>query len=68
MEVENNEKIKKERRGPISSLTISNIPRSVHNKIVDYQMKITGERRRPFTVKQAYVEFLKEATKTAALV
>lgn len=67
MEVESTEKIKKERRGAISSLTISNIPRSVHSKIVEYQLKISGERRKYYTVKQAYVEFLKEAAKTVTV-
>lgn len=63
MEVENSEKVKKERKGPIKSLSLANVPRSVHNVMTDYQKKIIGERRKFFTVKQAYVEFLKEHTK-----
>lgn len=67
MDSENSEKIKKRRKGPIKGLTLRNIPRTVHNKIGDYQLKIGGERGRFFDIKEAYVEFLKEATKTVAI-
>lgn len=67
METENKEKIKKSRKGPIKGLTLNNIPRSVHKKIGDYQLKIGGERGRFYDIKEAYVEFLKEHTKNLAL-
>jgi ABC-type sulfate transport system substrate-binding protein len=38
------------------------VPRDVHKKILSYKNKITGLKDRDFTVKQAYVEFLKEMT------
>lgn len=67
MEVENSEKVKKEHKGPIKSLTLNDIPRSVHKKMGDYQTKITGDRRKKYTIKQAYVEYLKETIKTAII-
>lgn len=67
MEVENSEKIKKDRKGPIKSLTLNDIPRSVHKFIGGYQTKLIGDRRKKYTIKQAYVEYLKEVTKTAVI-
>lgn len=67
MEAENSEKIKKERKGPIKSLTLNDIPRPVHRFLGEYQKKITGDRRKKYTIKQAYVEYLKETTKTAII-
>lgn len=50
------------KKGPVT-MYLEDVPRSVHNKILSYKQKITGERMKDFTVKQAYVEFLKEKTK-----
>jgi hypothetical protein len=51
--------VKKANHGPVS-MYLENIPRAVHNKILRYKNRITGERNKAFTVKQAYVEFLKD--------
>ena len=44
------------------SMTLTNIPRSVHNKIKSYKRKVNAERRADYNIKEAYVEFLKEKT------
>lgn len=44
-------------------MTVSEIPTSVHNKIKEYRTKINYERKRTFSLKAAYREFLIEKTK-----
>jgi hypothetical protein len=45
------------------SMSLNDIPASVHKKILQYRNAITGQRNRTFSVKEAYVEFLKQHTK-----
>lgn len=51
------------RKGPVT-LTLTDIPRSVHNRILKYRRKLNSERQKDFNLKTSYVEFLKEATKS----
>lgn len=67
METEGTEKVKTKRKGTIKAITLEGVPRTVHNVLKDYQLKIGGERRKYYTIKQAYVEFLIEKTQTAAV-
>ena len=49
------------------SVTIPNVPVSVHNKIKLYRRKIMLERKKDYGMMAAYAEFLKEHTKNIAL-
>ena len=51
------------RKGPVT-LTLTNVPRSVHNRIMKYRRKINSEQQKDYNLKASYVEFLKEATKS----
>lgn len=64
MESEVNEKDQK--RATVS-VTIQNVPMSVHNKIKLYRRKIMQERNKDFGMMAAYNEFLKEHTKNLAV-
>jgi hypothetical protein len=46
------------------SITIPQVPISVHNKIKKYHRRIMAERQKDYGLMAAYAEFLKEATKT----
>jgi hypothetical protein len=46
------------------SMSLQGIPEAVHAKILKYRARLVGRKERSFTVKEAYVEFLKEASKT----
>lgn len=46
------------------SISLKEIPIGVHKRILKYKTQITGKYQRDFNLKQAYVEFLKEAAKT----
>jgi hypothetical protein len=62
--MENEVKEKQElKKSSIVSMSLNGIPRSVHNKILKYRTDIIGKYRKPFSVKEAYVEFLKEQSK-----
>jgi hypothetical protein len=60
MDAEVNEK---DQKRTTVSITIPNVPMSVHNKIKLYRRKIMLERKKDFGMMAAYGEFLKEATK-----
>jgi hypothetical protein len=45
------------------TLTLSRIPRRVHNKLKEYRKKVNHEKNKDLNLKEAYVEFLKEMTK-----
>lgn len=62
MENEVKEKLEVSKK-PGKSMLITGIPNWVHKRLKDYQNRITGERKRKFTIKEAYVEFLKEHCK-----
>lgn len=64
MEIKSSEKINtaKKQRSSVS-VCVEKIPLSVHSKIRDYMDKIRYERKRKYTIKQAYREFLIEKTK-----
>ena len=62
--MENEAKELLEVKKPVKSMRIRNIPLSVHNKIVKYKADLTGKYRRAFTLEDAYVEFLKEYSKS----
>jgi len=57
-----NEKVGAGNSAPVS-LTLLNIPRHVHNKLKKYRRKINNDRQADYSIKGAYVEFLKEAVK-----
>jgi hypothetical protein len=61
MESEVKEKLEVEKKGPVS-MYLTGIPRKVHNKIIKYQSDLIGKHRKHFTLKEAYVELLKEAS------
>ena len=46
------------------TVTLSGVPKSVHNRVAKYRTQLTGKHERNFTMKEAYVEFLKEAAKS----
>ncbi len=50
------------RKGSVT-VTLTGIPRTVHNWIQKYRRKINSERQKDYNLKDSYVEFLKEATK-----
>lgn len=64
MDTESKEKVKTKRKGNIKAIMLKDIPRPVHNVIKKYQLKIGGERGRFFDIKEAYVEYLIDVTKT----
>lgn len=49
------------------SVTIPEVPISVHNKIKLYRRKIMLERKKDYGMMAAYAEFLKEHTKNLAV-
>lgn len=49
------------------SITIPNVPVSVHNKVKQFRRKIMIERNRDFSMMAAYCEFLKEHTKNLSI-
>lgn len=49
------------------SITIPDVPVSVHNKIKLYRRKIMLERKKDYGMMAAYAEFLKEHTKNLAV-
>jgi hypothetical protein len=65
MEIEVKEKLEvsktKARKG--KTITLQNIPNWVHKRIKNYQIRISAQHGKKFTVKEAYVEFLKECCK-----
>lgn len=62
METQINEKEPK-RRTKVT-MALEDIPPSVHEKLKKYNRRINADRNKSFTIKQAYVEFLKEKTAT----
>lgn len=58
-------KLEVKKRGPNDpvSMYLQNIPTRVHKKLQRYRTEITGRDHKTYTIKEAYVEFLKEATK-----
>ena len=72
MEAENIAKVKPKRKGSKKwvTLTLKKIPvPTVHKAISDYQDKINYERKpkKKYTIKQAYVEYLIEATSQSVI-
>lgn len=57
----------KETRRAFVSITMPDVPIAVHNKLIKYRRKISGERQKDYNIMAAYTEFLKEATKELAL-
>lgn len=55
-------KEKRERKMTVS-ITLPEVPISVHNKIKGYRRKIMTDRGRDYGMMAAYTEFLKESTK-----
>jgi hypothetical protein len=49
------------------SMSLNDIPRGVHKKIVKYRSQITGKQMRKVSVKEAYVEALKVFSKSPDL-
>jgi hypothetical protein len=45
------------------TLTLRGIPNWVHKRIKNYQNRISAEKNKKFTIKEAYVEFLKDSCK-----
>lgn len=62
-EVKEKLEVKKARRRGIT-LTLPGVPAKVNEKVKGYQRKISAERGKKYNLKAAYVEFLKEATKS----
>ena len=60
-EVKEKLEVSKRKRGSTTGITLEEIPLWVHKRVKDFQLRISSERGRKFTVKQAYVEFLKES-------
>lgn len=58
-EVKEKIEVKKSRKRGVA-LVLTGIPGRVHEAMKAYQRKISAERGKKFTVKDAYVEFLKE--------
>lgn len=64
MDGEVKEKIEtKEAKRSAVSLTIRNVPISVHNKMIKWNRKLNADRQRTYSIMEAYAEFLKEQTK-----
>lgn len=64
MDAEVNEK---DQKRTTVSITIPNVPVSVHNKIKLYRRKIMLERKKDYGMMAAYAEFLKETTKNMSI-
>lgn len=64
-EVKEKLEVSKSRKSGGITLTLHGIPQRVHSVIQKYQTKIIGERGRKFTIKQAYVEWLKQSVTTS---
>lgn len=45
------------------SITLKGIPMSVHNRVKSFKREINKLRDKDLTIKQAYVEYLKESVK-----
>ena len=72
METENIEKVKRKRKGSRKwiTLTLRKIPvETVHETMLDYQDKINlgRSRKKRYTIKQAYVEYLIENVQSKQL-
>lgn len=67
MEGQDNEKVNRQVKRRSVSITLKSIPMSVHKRIIEYRRDINAKRRVDLNLKQAYVEWLKETTKTASL-
>lgn len=66
MESEVKEKLevkKREGNDPVT-MYLENIPGRVHKRMLRYRAEITGRMHRKVSIKEAYVEFLKEATRS----
>jgi hypothetical protein len=46
------------------TMRLRNIPSEVHEKLITFQADLTGKHRKSFTLEEAYVEFLKQTTKS----
>lgn len=57
-------KEKPEQKRVSVSITLKDIPVTVHNKLIKFNRKINADRNKDYNLKEAYVEFLKEATKS----
>lgn len=57
-------KEKPEQKRVSVSITLKGIPVTVHKKLIKFNRKINADRNRDYNLKAAYVEFLKEATKS----
>lgn len=64
MEDQVKEKVEGEKKGKGVTMYLKDIPRSVHNKIKRYRTDLIGQHRRSFTLKEAYVEFIKQHSST----
>lgn len=64
MEGEVKEKLEVPKRQSSVTITLPGIPRSVHNKMLKYRRTLNRDRQKDYNLKAAYVEFLKEATKS----
>jgi hypothetical protein len=65
MEIEVKEKLEvtKKNNSNTTGITLEGIPLLVHKKLQQYQLRISSQRRRKFTIKEAYIDWLKESTK-----
>lgn len=67
MKLENTEKVKAKRKNRWRGVVIvRNIPKSTHEVLVAYQEKISFDRRRFYTIKEAYREFVIEKAAAGA--
>lgn len=59
--------VKEKEQKKTVSVTIPDVPISVHNKIKLYRRKIMAERKKDYGMMAAYAEFLKEHTKALSI-
>lgn len=62
-EVKEKLEVKKRAANDPVTMYLQNIPARVHRKLQRYRTEITGRDHKTYSIKEAYVEFLKEATK-----
>jgi hypothetical protein len=60
-EVKEKLEVKQKTKSNTTGITLEGIPLWVHKRVKAFQLKISSELGRKLTVKEAYIEFLKEA-------
>jgi hypothetical protein len=53
----------KKRRSNVTAITLFGVPLWVHKRMREYALKLSVEKGKKVTMREAYVEFLKEALK-----